>query len=237
MVRRRLGATGGEFGSRHADGDHGRAGSYPIGMRRHGGNRADAPARVIRTTGAQVCWGSKGNVPRQPCGYKGPPASDFLPIQPRSPSWCPIWIYPAAGLSVEDRDRVADALEAPWGIRQERRLREVFAPDRVAPGESTRRIADVVNDLGLQPWKPPEPLDPIEENLVVWMGVRCGLPLDLRERRDAVHRNQPIPQDANLGRRLAKRSAKKALDHARNPADLLRFSRFRDPIRPGTTLW
>lgn len=38
----------------------------------------------------------------------------------------------------------------------------------------TRRIADVMNELGLQPWKPPEPLDPIEEeevNLVVWMGV------------------------------------------------------------------
>ena len=81
---------------------------------------------------------------------------------------------PASGLSVEERDRVADALEAPWGIRQERRLREVFTPDRVAPGELTRAIADVVNELGLQPWKPPEPLDPIEEaevNLVVWMGV------------------------------------------------------------------
>ena len=35
-------------------------------------------------------------------------------------------------------------------------------------------IAEVVSELGLQPWKPPEPLDPIEEdevNLVVWMGV------------------------------------------------------------------
>jgi len=32
-------------------------------------------------------------------------------------------------LSIEDRDRVADALEAPWGIRQEQRLREVFVPD------------------------------------------------------------------------------------------------------------
>ncbi len=83
-------------------------------------------------------------------------------------------MHPASGFSIEDRDRVADALEAPWGIRQERRLREVFAPDRVAPGELTHRIADVVNELGLQPWKPPEPLDPIEEeevNLVVWMGV------------------------------------------------------------------
>lgn len=83
-------------------------------------------------------------------------------------------LHPADGLSVEERDRTADALEAPWGIRQERRLRDVFEPDRVDPGELTRRIAEVVAELGLQPWKPPEPLDPIEEDeicLVVWMGV------------------------------------------------------------------
>ena len=83
-------------------------------------------------------------------------------------------MHPAAGMSLEERDRVADALEAPWGIRQERQLREVFDPDQVTPGEMTRRIAEVVRELGLQPWKPPEPLDPIEEeevNLVVWMGV------------------------------------------------------------------
>ncbi len=83
-------------------------------------------------------------------------------------------MHPADGLSIEERDRVADALEAPWGIRQERRLREVFTPDRIAPGEQTRIVADVVNELGLQPWQAPEPLDPIEEdevNLVVWMGI------------------------------------------------------------------
>ena len=34
-------------------------------------------------------------------------------------------IHPASGLSVEDRTRVADALEARWGVRQEWRLREV----------------------------------------------------------------------------------------------------------------
>lgn len=83
-------------------------------------------------------------------------------------------VHPASGLSIEDRDRVADALEAPCGIRHERRLREVFVPDKVTPGEMTRRIAEVVRGLGLQPWKPPEPLDPIEPeevSLVVWMGV------------------------------------------------------------------
>ena len=94
-------------------------------------------------------------------------------------------MHPASGLSIEDRDRVADALEAPWGIRQERRLRGVFAPDRVAPGELTRRIADVVNELRLQPCKPPEPLDPIEEeevNLVVLDGGSESGPLTEMQR-------------------------------------------------------
>ncbi len=80
----------------------------------------------------------------------------------------------APGMSIEERDRIVEALEAPWGMRQERRLREAFAPDSHTPAEVTRRIAQAVEELGLQPWKPPEPLDPIEEDevdLVVWMGV------------------------------------------------------------------
>lgn len=83
-------------------------------------------------------------------------------------------MHPATGASVEDRDRAADALEAPWGIRQEHQLHEVVVPDQVAPTRMTRSISDVVRELGSSPWKPPEPLDPIEENevnLVVWMGV------------------------------------------------------------------
>lgn len=52
--------------------------------------------------------------------------------------------------------------------------REVFGPDQVARRELSRKITDVVNELGQQPWQPSEPLDPIEVdevNLVVWMGV------------------------------------------------------------------
>jgi len=50
----------------------------------------------------------------------------------------------------------------------------VFGPDQVARRELSRKITDVVNELGQQPWQPSEPLDPIEVdevNLVVWMGV------------------------------------------------------------------
>lgn len=85
--------------------------------------------------------------------------------------------HAAPGLSLEDQDRIAEALEAPWGIRQERRLREVFRPEDADGVRSTERIAEVVQELGLQPWKAPEPLDPIDEDeidLVVWMGVQAG---------------------------------------------------------------
>lgn len=86
-------------------------------------------------------------------------------------------IHPAEGMSVGERDRLAEALEAPWGVRQERRLREVYTPETAKGGESTRKIAEVVKELGLQPWKAPEPLDPIDKSeidLVVWMGVVEG---------------------------------------------------------------
>jgi len=82
--------------------------------------------------------------------------------------------HPAEGLTLQDRDRLADALEAPWGLRIEKRLREVYTPETARGAESTRQIAEVVRELGLQPWKAPEPLDPISEDeihVVVWMGV------------------------------------------------------------------
>jgi hypothetical protein len=83
-------------------------------------------------------------------------------------------MHGAEGLSLQERDRIASALEAPWGIRQERELRKVFTPETAEGGETTLAVAEVVKELGLQPWKAPEPLDPIEPgeiDLVVWMGV------------------------------------------------------------------
>lgn len=79
----------------------------------------------------------------------------------------------------EVADRLVECLEAPWGARIERALREVFDPD--APGDeaTTRALAERVRELGLQPWKAPEPLPPIEEDevvLVVWMAVEAEAP-------------------------------------------------------------
>lgn len=77
-------------------------------------------------------------------------------------------------MTLEEVDRIADALEAPWGIRTEKALREVLTPDTAEGEATTRAIGERVKTLGLQPWKAPEPLPPIEEGdvvLVVWMAV------------------------------------------------------------------
>lgn len=79
-------------------------------------------------------------------------------------------------MTLEDLDRIADALEAPWGMRIERALRSVFTPEAASGETTTRAIADQVKPLGLQPWKAPEPLPPIDEEevvLVVWMAVEA----------------------------------------------------------------
>lgn len=85
-----------------------------------------------------------------------------------------VGMLPATGLSLAERDRVADALEAPWGIRQVRRLREVFVPDQVTPGAMTRRIDEIVREPSSCHGRHPSRSIPsriTEVSLVVWMGV------------------------------------------------------------------
>ena len=77
-------------------------------------------------------------------------------------------------MTIEESDRLCEALEAPRGARDERALRKlVNSAD--GDGEAlTRLIADFVRERGYQPWKAPEALPPIEESdivLVVWMAI------------------------------------------------------------------
>ncbi len=79
-----------------------------------------------------------------------------------------------ADMTLEEVDRLAEALEAPRGLRIEKSLREVFTPETAEGERTTKAIAERVKLLGLQPWKAPEPLPPIDEDevqLVVWMAV------------------------------------------------------------------
>lgn len=79
-----------------------------------------------------------------------------------------------ADMTLDDMDRIAEALEAPWGMRIERSLREVFTTETAKGEATTHEIVERVELLGLQPWRAPEPLPPIDEDevvLVVWMAV------------------------------------------------------------------
>jgi hypothetical protein len=75
-------------------------------------------------------------------------------------------------MTQEEVDRLVESVEAPWGIRYEKQIREAMES---APGAAaSAAIADTVRRLGLEPFKAPEPLPPIEEQdvrLVCWMAV------------------------------------------------------------------
>lgn len=77
-------------------------------------------------------------------------------------------------MTLEQLDRLADTLEAPWLHRIEKSLREVFDPTKPGGVETSMRIAERVRALGLRPHAHPEPLSPIEPDdivLVAWMAV------------------------------------------------------------------
>jgi hypothetical protein len=84
--------------------------------------------------------------------------------------------FPPPEMTLEEIDRLTETLEAPWGMRIERSLRAVFPADAAAMPATSRRIVDWVREYGLQPWKAPEPLPPVDESeilLTVWMGIEA----------------------------------------------------------------
>jgi hypothetical protein len=66
--------------------------------------------------------------------------------------------YPPPDTSQEELDRLVDAIEAPWGNRVEKQIREAMTD--LTGREATVRLVETVRRLGLQPFKAPEPLPP-----------------------------------------------------------------------------
>lgn len=74
----------------------------------------------------------------------------------------------------EKLDKTVKSVEAPWGRRYERELREVYKREDISPVEKSRVLVEKVEDLGLQPFEAPEPLPPIQEEevkLICWLAV------------------------------------------------------------------
>lgn len=79
-----------------------------------------------------------------------------------------------AEMSQDEQRTIIEALEAPRSLRDERALRKTFRPDAAEGEQTSRELARFVKERGFQPWRPPEPLPPIETEdvtLVVWMAV------------------------------------------------------------------
>lgn len=80
--------------------------------------------------------------------------------------------HPPPGMTQENVDRLIESVEAPWGIRYEKPIREAMESARGTAASAA--IAETVTQLGLEPFKAPEPLPPIEEQdvrLICWMAV------------------------------------------------------------------
>lgn len=73
----------------------------------------------------------------------------------------------------DEVDRVMNALEAPYGPRYQRAIREAMRSEE-RPVAKAEAVIRAVRELGLQPSEPPEPLPVIDEedvHLVCWMAV------------------------------------------------------------------
>lgn len=82
--------------------------------------------------------------------------------------------HPPAGVPQRELDQIVEALEAPWGVRIERAIREVFTPEAGDPLAASAALVEKVRELGLQPFVQPEPLPVIDEGdiaLICWMAV------------------------------------------------------------------
>lgn len=76
-------------------------------------------------------------------------------------------------MTVEEADRLVDALQAPYPERIVRSIRHAMGSTN-EPVEQVRAIAAYARDLGLEPSPPPEPLPEITEDdvhLVCWLAI------------------------------------------------------------------
>lgn len=83
--------------------------------------------------------------------------------------------YPPPGFTQERIDLLIECIEAPWGARIERQIRDCL--DGAKGVDASAATAAKVKELGLEPFKPAPPLPPIDEDeirLVCWLAVEAS---------------------------------------------------------------
>ena len=94
---------------------------------------------------------------------------------------------PPPGVTIDELNRLVEAVEAPWGTRIESQIRSAIAS--LEGQAASIAIAEVVKKLGLEPFKAPEPLPPIDitdVRLVCWMKVDATTPSTCRDQDHGV---------------------------------------------------
>jgi hypothetical protein len=82
--------------------------------------------------------------------------------------------YPSPGIAHERLQRAIEAVEAPASGREANMLREVFGGEYANEREKSKALVMTIEELGLRPFVPPQPLPPIEADdvhLICWMAV------------------------------------------------------------------
>ena len=82
--------------------------------------------------------------------------------------------YPPSDVRQNELDLLVEAIEAPWGLRHERAIKEVFDPEAEDPYVASAALVEKIREMGLQPFQQPDPLPPIQEEdvmLICWMAV------------------------------------------------------------------
>ena len=70
--------------------------------------------------------------------------------------------------------RVLDVVETPWSRREENQLRAAWNAECDSSAAQALSLIEVVEETGIEPFEPPQPLLPIEQdevNLICWMAI------------------------------------------------------------------
>lgn len=82
--------------------------------------------------------------------------------------------YPPVNFEQSRIDRCLDAIEAPWSLREEKVLRNLWEQVFSSRSEKTAAVIDLVERIGVEPFRAPTPLPPIGESdihLICWMAI------------------------------------------------------------------
>lgn len=81
--------------------------------------------------------------------------------------------HPPADIEQVEIDRLIEAVEAPYGARIQKMVREAMRSSD-DPARQAAAVAMIAKELGLEPAPPPDPLPVIEledVHLVCWMAI------------------------------------------------------------------